>query len=785
MNKVLLVLFISLSTALFSQNKVEVTGQVKDAITKDALEFCSVSVQNPAKEIVSGTVTDQKGFFTISLNPGAYRFVYSFIGYVTDTSEMTMVGSNKFVGVINLVQDVNFISEVNIKTNSSENLLDRDVQIVTDKMKAGASNTKEVLEKVNGVTYDRYNNSIKVDNDSKVIILVDGLEKDQEYIKNLAPDRLKKIEVIRDPGGRYALEGYSSVINIILKKDYQGTEIFISERGMLDTDPQKKEYIPVQNGASATLNYVYNKVNIYGKYSSNFNNFNLISTNLKEYQNGFIIESVPEGDDINTRVKQLYNGITVGADYYINPKHTISMENNIMTQPYNINKTEENYSVNYLSNGSLVNHLNTLYKNQTGSKSYYSSLFYNGKINENNTFNSNFVFAQYADNYTNTYNENDVDIRTENGDNNRSSTKFYFEYNHTINSKSGIQFGYGNTWVQSNNTYTVETTTNNFEYSDIRNKLYSYYSLQFTKKLGMKLGCAAETSAPVADGRKNNYLIFQPYGDFKYKPNEKIDFKVKYRSASNYPGIGQSNPFTYMLDLQSVRTGNPYLTPEVTHKISMQTNILGGLLTIEPYYHFSNNYIAEIGTLRSDSIFEYNYANTGFYQNYGLEARMTIPFGKSIFLQSDFDFYKSSVTYSGNEYSLNDWSMSNQFIYVNQAHGTVVGIQYQNNLRKFITSQGYNKGDNDFWIAFIQQPFLKKQLTVMLLYFTPITWGVDFNQGSFIQTSGYSESKFNDIGFLKNMIMVEISYRFNKGKTVTKIEKNIELDTEKKTKGMF
>lgn len=97
--------------------------------------------------------------------------------------------------------DEKYLKAVSVTANASENRIDRDEQVVTDKMREGAADTKDVLDKVNGVEYDRYSNSIKVDNDSKVLILVDGMEKDQEYIKNLAPERLKKVEVIRKSRG--------------------------------------------------------------------------------------------------------------------------------------------------------------------------------------------------------------------------------------------------------------------------------------------------------------------------------------------------------------------------------------------------------------------------------------------------------------------------------------------------------------------------------------------------------------------------------------------------------
>ncbi len=781
----LLILFLNLNFA-FSQNKLEVTGQIKDNLTKNALEFCNISVFNAKDSLITGGVTNNKGFFSISLNSGYYRFIFSFIGYNSDTSDFFTISQNKFIGVFKLEPNVNSLNEVSITENSRESQIDRDVQVVTEKMKSGTSNTKEVLDKLTGVDYDRYNNSIKVDNDSKVIILVDGIEKDQEYVKNLSPERLKKIEVIRDPGGRYALEGYSAVINIILKKDYQGTEIFLSDRSMFDPDAIKKEYIPVQNNISSTFNYVYNKVNIYGKYNNSYNNFNLITTGKKEYNNGLVIERNPiYNNDMNTKVKQLYNNYTIGADYYINPKHTISFESMLITQPLKHNVTDELYMISNSKNDSVFENFSSETKSTSNNINSYNSLFYEGKLNENNIINSNFTFSNYTNNYLNEYTEKLIYKRNEEGKDKKNSTKFYLEYLHTFNNKTSIQIGYGNTWEQLKSNFNVDTIFSNFKYTDIRHKFYSYYSLKFNEKLKIKIGGATETSSPNADGQKKYFLIIQPYADIKYNVSKMLDIKAKYRAGSNYPNISQTNPYTYLIDMESVRTGNPKLRPEVTNKISLQTTILQGLISIEPYYHFSNNYITEIGNLRPDSIFEYNYSNAGNYKNYGVETSFTIPFGKSLFLQSSFDFFNSSISYNNKTNNINDWSMSSQFIYQSQKSKTVAGFQYQNNMRKYISAQGYSKGDNDFWIIFIQQPFFKEKLSIMLLYFTPITWGVDFNQGSYIKTDTYIENKWNNIDILKNILMLEISYRFNKGKSVTKKEKEIERLNEKNSKGLF
>ncbi len=783
----LFVLLLINSGFIMAGGKSDVTGQVKDARTKNTLEFCSISVLNEKDSLITGGVTDQNGFFNIPLSPGVYRFVFSFIGFNTDTTALTPVYENVFLGVIKLEPTSKTLSEVSIKESSSENQLDRDMQIVTDKLKAGAASAKDVLNKINGVSYDNYNNSIKVDNDAKVIILVDGIEKDQEYVKNLAPDRMKKVEIIRDPGGRYALEGYSAVINIILKKDYQGTELFLYDQTTLDADEHKAGNILTQNRASATFNYVYNKVNLYAKYSSSFAHFNLQSFITQEYNTGgFVTTKEPlNKDDMNLNILRLDHNYTLGADYYINPKQTISFEGSLSSQPISLNKTTENYFVTETGSNGILNQYIAESSNKSNTSTAYGSVFYQYKPDEKNSINTNFTFSNYRCQTFNLYKDLLLNNRNEEEKDDKNTTDFFLEYAHTFKNKINLQAGYGNSWQKLHSTYIVESMSAPFTYSDFRNKLYAYFSWQKNKTFGIKFGGVAETSSPNAGGQKNSYIIFQPYADIKYQPWKSLDFKVKYRSESNYPNISQTNPFSSVIDLHSIRTGNPNLKPEVTHKISLQTNILRGLITIEPYYQFSNNYITETGALRPDNIFEYTYSNAGNYRKYGVEARFSVPIAKVFFLQANADLNSGYINYAGKTNHVNDWAMLGSFIYQNQKKYTMTGFQYQKNMRKSITAQGYNKDDVDFWIIFLKQPFFKQRLSVMLLYFVPLNWGVEQYQGSYIKTDLYTESRKYDVGIIKNFLMLEVSFRFNKGKSIAKTEKNIEIKKERDSRNVF
>jgi len=779
-----LIFFSIISNTAFAEKKIGVTGQVKDAKTKKAIEFCSVRVFNMEDSLITGAVTDEYGFFSTPIKKGKYKFLIEYIGYIPDTSVVNIVTGTEFLGTFKLETD-NSIEEVIIKGKTKENLIDKDVYLVTKDLKTGASNTKDVLAKVKGVTYDRYNNSIKVDGEDNIMILVNGLEKDQEYIKNLAPERLKKVEIIRDPSGRYALEGYSAVINVILKDNYKGVEVYSQASMITDTDNKNKNYLFPINHSFTNLNYTYNKVNLYAKYDHNYMNLKMLNTSIKEYNDGFKTIKGAVNDEPNLQTKSLNDNLTFGTDFYINPKHTVSFETNFSGVFLNDNETNMFSNVKYYQNERAINELNIINNNSSNDKSNYYSVFYIGNLSKNNSIKADFTFSKYSNNYTNKYFEESILQRTEIGEDNRTGKKFYAEFNHTISIKSNFQIGYGNSTKSLDNLYSSNQTTDNFKFTDFRNKLYAYYSWKLNKKFGIKLGGAAETSQPKSENLSTTYIIYQPYADVRYKPFKFLDVRFKYRSSSDYPSISEANPFLYILDTETVQKGNPYLKPSVKHKISTKFLIMGGLASIEPYYHFSSNLISKTGELRDDGIFEYSYNNIGKYEHKGIKANLTIPFGKSLFLQSGANFFKSKIEFENNINEFTDWKLNSQLIYVNKKIGTVAGLIYQNNMYKSITAQGYNKWNNDFWALFVQQNFLKEKLNIMMFYILPVSLGVDYDQGSFVKTEAYSEHNTTDMHILNNAFMFQISYRFNRGKSVHKTDKDIKIEKEKSSKKLF
>lgn len=207
---------------------------------------------------------------------------------------------------------------------------------------------------------------------------------------------------------------------------------------------------------------------------------------------------------------------------------------------------------------------------------------------------------------------------------------------------------------------------------------------------------------------------------------------------------------------------------------------------MEPYVGYSNNRINRVVNPGEGGIFIFSYDNVGRFDSRGIKGDFTIPlFKQSLIIKSDFDFYRHSITYQEKINIVKDFSLNSQLLYINKKYHTVGGLLYQKGLRKMINAQGYDYGNNDFWMVFIQQPFLKQRLTVMMGYILPLDIAARYTQGNYTDTGLYTTSNQYDISMLKNMLLVNIVYRFNQGKSVRSIEKEVKKDVERESRKIF
>lgn len=741
-----------------------VSGQVKDKENNEKIAFCTASIYSLSDSLITGAITNEKGFFEIPLSTGNYKLVTSYIGFYNDTLPFKHGRENKFLGIINMKRKPTELQEIQIKGSASDFNIDKEIQLVTTQMREGALNTADVLSRIKGLSYDRYNNTVKVDGDENVIILVNDLEKNQEYIKNLPPDRIKSIEIIRNPSGRYALEGYSAVINIILKSDYRGTDLYFDNLSLININSEEKKYLPINN-SSLNFNYTHEKTNIYFRGENRYTNLFLKYENSQLNNNTIRIENTKPDKNNNLLIDNLFSNLAIGMDYYINPRQTLSFENNISVFPLSKEISKIKQQVTIYENENLLDSYATSTYSEAFRSEYTGTLFYINKIDEKNNLKTDFTYSTYKNDYLSNIIQSNGFERYEDGLDKKNYTKLYAEYEHIINEKSSILAGYGYYWKQLENTYYMRTSpfsgsalifdSSDFSISEARNKFYAYYSQKFGKKCSMKIGAASEFAHFNTSGWNKTYFIVKPHFDFLINAHELLAVKLKYRTEISYPNITQVNPFERFVDAYTFETGNQKIKPEVSYTISTQFKILQGLLTLEPYYSFSDNYIARTVAPLNDSMFIFSYDNVGNFANKGIKGNLTIPlFKQSFIIQTGFDFFESSIKYNNKLNKINDVRLNSQCIYIHKKTEAIAGIVLQKNMVKNINAQGYNYNDNDYWLFIAQKPFMKKKLTAMIGYMLPLDLLANYDQGSYTDAGYFKASTHADISVLKKSIHV-------------------------------
>ena len=769
--------------------KVEISGQVKDQETKENLLYSKILILNKKDSIIAGGITDEKGFFKIPVNPGQYKFVITSYGYISDTLPSRMVRDHIFLGVFKLKKNVLNLEEMKVLASSRTENLDKDVQVVTEALKKGATAAKDVLNRITGISYDDYSGTLKVDSDENIMVLVNGVEKNQEYVQNLDPERLLRVETTRDPGGRYGLEGYTAILNIILKTNYTGTELYMKEMQVVDVNTEKNNLQLLIGRFSGTYNYTRNNLNIYGGLRLERNQFEITTESKTEYEDGLVVLENAVTSDPNVRILEYEAHYNLGFDYRINPKHIISFESNIEAFPMSNKTSSFNYLTQVYSNDSLTDQYSFNSNGNSNKWDTHNSLFYVGEFNKKNKLNINYTYSNYRDFVSNNTWQEGAFTREENGVNKKQYSRFYAEFDHVFSPKMNIQLGYGNTWKELNNVYDINQTdissgqrftfSNDFQLSDMRHKLYSNFMWKMNNKIGMRAGIATETSSPRVAGQQNDYLIFQPLFDLKYNFSKKLNVKFKYRVSSDYPTIAQTNPFVSQVNPRITSTGNPFLKPSTTHQFSFRFNIHRGLISFEPYLHYSNNTIATIGDLGSDNVFDYRYENVELYQRIGGKLNFRKYIKKLNFLvKSNVEVFQSTIESASGVNSFADWKAGADLLYISPKSGAVLGLKYQHEQTKHISGLGYNRGGVDFWMLLYKQPLFKKKASVMFGYMLPVTLGANYNQDKHVQTTGFSMQTDNNVSFIKNMFIIEFTYRFSKGEKVKKKQKDIIQESE-------
>ena len=114
---IFLVIFCALSSQVLAQNKINITGQIKDALTQEEIIAANVFLKNKQGNILQGVVTDFEGKYNISIEKGNYIFGISYVGYEGITLENILFDKDT---IINIALEPTTLETIEVTTVSAD-----------------------------------------------------------------------------------------------------------------------------------------------------------------------------------------------------------------------------------------------------------------------------------------------------------------------------------------------------------------------------------------------------------------------------------------------------------------------------------------------------------------------------------------------------------------------------------------------------------------------------------------------------------------------------------------
>lgn len=201
-------------------------GQNLSGVVQDTehhpIAYATVSLLSQDSTLLTGTITDDTGAFSLAQPSGKHLLQVSFVGYQT-ICQPVEAGSKSLV--LTLHEESAQLGEVEVsgKRPLVERQFDKLVLNVSNSPFAAGSNGKDILKKAPGVNVDKDGN-VTV-NGKSVAVYVDGRpsylsgEQLKAMLEGTDGNTIEKIEIISNPSAKYDAAGAGGIVNIKLKRN--------------------------------------------------------------------------------------------------------------------------------------------------------------------------------------------------------------------------------------------------------------------------------------------------------------------------------------------------------------------------------------------------------------------------------------------------------------------------------------------------------------------------------------------------------------------------------------
>ena len=772
-----------------SMQAQKIAGYIFTAEEKSPVAYASIALlQLPDSNLVTGVITLMSGKYLFEkINPGDYFVQVNYLGYHP-------AGANVQVkeGTEEIMMDTIFLYEAALQIEEAvitgqrlkgQELVDRTVYSVPEEIAKTSHNGYDILKRIPQVQVD-FQNNVTLNGSSNFIIQVDGKQRDKEFLARILPSDIQTIEIISNPSGKY--EGnIDGVINIILKKE---ARYGMNGSVAIYAKPIKKP-TAVVNGS---LDYGLGNITFYVTVFGILQKLNLNSANYNEFLTNDSVSDMTGNGDIMVTVPSLNSGF----DYYMNDKNNLSF--NISYRPIN-QEIGLNNGANQYQNNIISNYQTSLTSTNLESDEGSVTLFYKKTFSKPvQEFTAESIFYLFrsdeANDFTNTTFSSDHNspldtlIRLENNLNRRSYFSTKLNYVQPVGLSTKFEVGCQLYYQQMN--YDFQTNlanmSNLFTYAEFRNSAYAGVTLNL-KKAGLQAVVRIEnTNSTINEDYSSDYYCILPSVNLQYKFSASHNIKFTYNRRINRPGIYDLNPFQKISSTYNITQGNPDLKPEYRDRLQFTytSNFKKNYLSPYIYYEFLSDKTSTSNELVESPIDSkvailskpYNLLS-GYERGGGVNGLLWfVGLNARVFQGHFLEFRGPGIVIPERDYS--SYSITTQvfhklekikltgFFFLNY-NGISVNAQSKTyNMPLYGFGAQKEAGDHNFG----------------LFWLLPFSKDIEF-----IKTITETEFLYNRniIGFdISWFIQFNYSYKFNKGKSVKKLNRKIEIESDSKKGGI-
>jgi len=616
-----IMMLLAFSSQVNAQNNGKITGNVKDAQTRDAVAYATVVLTDQiTRANVKSMQTDSVGNFVADNLPvGTFSLQLSFVGY--DSFSKDSITLKPDSGIVNLGDILmhsaknKVLNEVVVvaKRATLQNEDGKKVFSVNQSLVSQGGTAADLLQNVPTLQID-INGNVSLRGSTGVKILVDGKPSliaggdVTQLLQSIPASSIERVEVIANPSAKYDAEG-QGIINIVLKKNSKA-----GFNGLVALSGGTRDNY---NGSGA-LSYQTNKINIYGNYSLR---------NGDTYSNGFQYLTFLEPTDATVFSNELFPSTTrnkvqnlkAGIDYSLSSKSILSISGNL-----NIRKTyrDELLDIDDLdANGIPLQSSTQNNTTNSNGKSYELDFDYSQHFNkpkEELTF--NFAYSHSNSRNLQIYqnDSNNVDPLESDLWNNGNNYNIQADYILPTGSTGQFSVGYrGQISLGNNDQYAYDldvdgaepiyTFTDLFSSHNQIHAIYLNYKNQI-KDFSYEIGLRGEDSHLSATflGYNNSGIYTTPidvpskgiypsvFLTQKLADDQQLQFSFTNRVSR--PTARELNPSTDFSDPTNFETGNPELIPETINSLELDYNKTWQHVTFTSgfYYERLNNVIKHI-----------------------------------------------------------------------------------------------------------------------------------------------------------------------------------------------